>query len=196
MAESPEGDVVQTLLPAAPRPGLSVGGELPLAAMRGTSTVSAVLEQMRVADDEVAAVVAKSEWLAVDERRTANAVAAVFGIARAAVNALSDLAQERGWTVAIDAAARLGAKVREVRRDAYQLIDDVDPADRLEERRALRVRSTEVASTAVAALTVAQGGRSMLESSRESRWAREVQFALVQAQTHATREAWLDAAYR
>ena len=191
MAESTEGEVVQALLPAEQRPGLSVGGELPLAAMRGTSTVSAVLERLHVDDDEVAAVLPKTEWLAVDEHRTANAVAAVFGLARAAVNALADLAEDRGWATASDAAARIGAEVRDVRRQAYRLIDEVDPAEQLSERRALRVRSTALASTAVAALTVAQGGRSMLESSRESRWAREVQFALVQAQTHATREAWL-----
>ena len=196
MAESAEGEVVQALLPAVPRPGLSVGDELPLAAMRGTSTVSAVLEQLRISDDEVAAVLPKREWLTVDEQRTANAVPAVFGLARAAVNALAGLAKDRDWSTALDAAARLGVEVTDVRRQAYLLIDDVEPAERLSERRALRARSTAVASTAVAALTVAQGGRSMLESSRESRWAREVQFALVQAQTHATREAWLSEVYR
>jgi len=191
MAESPDGEVVQALLPSVVRPGLSVGNELPLAAMRGTSTVSAVLEQLRVSDDEVAAVLPKPEWLKADEHRTANAVPVVFGLARAAVNALADLAEGRGWTIASDAAARIGADVTDVRRRAYQLIDEVDPAEQLSERRELRARSTGLAATAVSALTVAQGGRSMLESSRESRWAREVQFALVQAQTHATREAWL-----
>lgn len=191
MAESPEGEVVQALLPAEPRPGLSVGDALPLAAMRGTSTVSATLEQLQIGDDEVAAVLSKREWLATDECRTANAIPAVFGLARAAVNALSNLAEDRSWVTASDAAKRLGAEVVDVRRQAYRLLDEVEATEQLEVRRDLRVRATVLASTAVAALTVSQGGRSMLESSRESRWAREVQFALVQAQTHATREAWL-----
>ncbi len=106
MAETSDGDVVQALLPASERAGLTIAGELPLAAMQGTSTVGALLDGMYVGDTEVARVLPKTEWLAVDAARTANAPPAVFGLTRAALNALIAAAQQRRWSTASDLATR------------------------------------------------------------------------------------------
>ena len=85
MAETNDGLVVQALLPAKERAGLTVTGELSLAAMQGTSTVGAVLERLFVADSEVAHAVPKRDWLVSDSlQRTANVPPNVVGLARAA----------------------------------------------------------------------------------------------------------------
>ena len=109
MAETPDGEVVQALLPASERRGLTITGELALAAMQGTSTVGAVLDGLKVEDAEVARVLPKSQWSAADSLRTANAPPAVFGLTRAALNALIPAAEARGSV----AAEQLGHRWRE-----------------------------------------------------------------------------------
>lgn len=189
MAETADGDVVQALLPASERPGLTITGELALAAMQGTSTVGAVLEGLRVEDAEVACVLPKSEWMAADLLRTANAPPAIFGLTRAALSALYAAAESRRS----DGALRLALGWRDtflsLRSRAYELTDDVDASEALDERVALRAQITKLAQDVTSALIVVQAGRAMLSSSPEQRWAREAMFALVQAQTQVTREA-------
>ena len=125
MAETPEGDVVQALLPASEREGLTITGELPLAAMQGTSTVGAVLDDVRVSDAEVARILPKREWSAADALRTANAPPAVFGLTRAALNALIAAADQRHWSTAADLAASWREQFEDTRARAYVLVDDV-----------------------------------------------------------------------
>jgi alkylation response protein AidB-like acyl-CoA dehydrogenase len=194
MAESPDGEVVQMLLPASDRPGLSITGELPLAAMQGTSTVGAVLDDLVVDDAEVAQVVPKDEWLAVDATRTANAPPAVFGLTRAALNALIAAAQQRRWESASGLAGQWQDRFERLRERAYELVDEVPAGEAIEERVAIRAEVTRLAQDVTSALVTVQAGRAMLLSSPEQRWAREALFALVQAQTQVTREA-LVAAY-
>jgi alkylation response protein AidB-like acyl-CoA dehydrogenase len=192
MAESPEGEVVQALIPASEREGLRITGTLALAAMQGTSTVGAVLEGLRVDDTEVAHRLSKEAWLTEDVRRTANAPPALFGLTRAVLNALTSAADRRGSPQAAKVAARWADELRAMRSRAYQLVDDVDAGEALDERRQLRAGVTRLAQDASSALIAVQGGRAMLTSSPEQRWAREALFALVQAQTFATREAFLE----
>jgi alkylation response protein AidB-like acyl-CoA dehydrogenase len=191
MAESPDGDVVQALLPASGRDGLRITGELSLAAMQGTSTVGAVLEGLLVDDGEVAHQLPKESWLAEDTQRTANAPPALFGLVRVVLNALSAAAAERGSPNAASLADRWSDELRAMRSRAYQLVDEVEPGGALDERRELRARITRLAQDASSALIAVRGGRAMLTSSPEQRWARESLFALVQAQTAATREGYL-----
>lgn len=195
MAETPDGDVVQALLPASERDGLHITGELGLAAMQGTSTVGAVLEGLRIDEGEVAHVLPKSQWLAEDAHRTANAPPALFGLTRVVLNALTAAADRRMSVEGARAAQHWVGELRRMRSRAYELVDDVDAAEALDERRQLRAGITRLAQDATSALIAVQGGRAMLTSSPEQRWAREALFALVQAQTHATREALL-ATYR
>jgi alkylation response protein AidB-like acyl-CoA dehydrogenase len=193
MAETEDGAVIQALIPAQERKGLRVTGELCLVAMQGTSTVGAVLEDAQVADAEVAHVVSKNDWLAADVQRTANVPAAVVGLARAALNALSREAEQRQSAEAADLAERWRRQLVRERADAYRLVDDVDPSQALGERRAIRASLTKLAQDATAMLVAVQAGRSMLMSSSAQRWAREALFALVQAQTAMTRTALIEA---
>lgn len=191
MAESPDGEVVQALIPATAREGLRITGPLLLAAMQGTSTVGAVLDGLRLEDAEVAHVVPKEEWLTSDAQRTANAPAALFGLTRIVVNALAAAANRRGSPDGSALAQQWGKELKTRRSRAYALVDDVDPAEALDERRHLRAAVTRLAQDATSALIAVQGGRAMLSSSPEQRWAREALFALVQAQTAETRTALL-----
>lgn len=189
MAETTDGVVMQALLPASDRAGLAITGELALAAMQGTSTVGAVLDGVSISDTEVANTLPKHQWAAADAQRTANAPAAVFGLARAALNALIAAAAKRNSAIASDVAKQWQVEFERVRYRAYTLIDDVAADEALDERVALRAQITRLAQDVTSALISVQGGRAMLLSSPEQRWAREALFALVQAQTQATREA-------
>lgn len=189
MAETPDGEVVQMLLPASDRAGLSITGELPLAAMQGTSTVGAGLDAMSVDEAEVAYVLSKDEWLATDATRTANAPPAVFGLTRAALNALIGASQQRRWESASALARQWQDRFVQLRERAYELVDDVPPGEAVKERVAIRAEATKLAQDVTSALVTVQAGRAMLLSSPEQRWAREALFALVQAQTQVTREA-------
>lgn len=191
MAETTDGQVVQALLPATERAGLTITGELALAAMQGTSTVGAVLEDMAVQDAEVARLLPKGEWSAVDAQRTANAPPAVFGLTRAALNALMIAADARGSGGAQRLTRQWQGTFCSLRSRAYELVDDVDPAEAIDERVRLRAEVTKLAHDVTAALITVTAGRSMLLSSSEQRWAREALFALVQAQTQVTRHALL-----
>ncbi|MFL6182074.1 MAG: acyl-CoA dehydrogenase [Actinomycetes bacterium] len=195
MAETNEGSVVQALLPARERAGLTVTGELSLAAMQGTSTVGAVLERLFIADSEVAHVVPKRDWSVSDRQRTANTPPNVVGLARAALNSLVLEAGQRQWAEAAELGGLWRSQLVEQRARAYQLSDEVDPSEKLSERRALRASLTKLALDATKALITVQAGRAMLTSSSAQRWAREAMFALVQAHTADTRNA-LIAAYR
>jgi alkylation response protein AidB-like acyl-CoA dehydrogenase len=191
MAETPEGDVVQALLPAAPRPGLVVTGPLALAAMGGTSTVGVRLEGLRVDADEVALVLPKATWAARDAERTANATPASLGLARAATSRLAAVADRRGSTASAALAERLAERIVAVRREAYALMDDVPAAEQLDRRVALRAEALDLAHRAAVAVVATEGGRAMLLDSPGQRWAREALFHLVQAQTAPLREQLL-----
>lgn len=193
MAETADGEVVQALLSASEREGLTITGELPLAAMQGTSTVGAVLDHLPISDAEVARVLPKREWLAADALRTANAPPAVFGLTRVALNALLAAAGQRQWASAAGLATRWQREFKDLRARAYGFVDDVAPSEAVAERIALRAQITKLAQDVTTALITVQAGRAMLLSSPEQRWAREALFALVQAQTQVTREALIGA---
>ncbi len=191
MAETDDGQVVQALIPAHERVGFVVTGPLGLAAMGGTSTVGAWLDTLPVDDDEVAAVVPKSDWLAQDTERTANAAPAVFGLMRAVIADLHRSGVERNQPLAVEAATTFAAQVRANREAAYRLVDEVPAGEALDERVLLRARSLVLLQRITAARVAAQGGSAMLLLSSAQRWAREGLFHLVQAQTRPLREALL-----
>jgi len=85
-------------------------------------------------------------------------------------------------------AHRWTERARQLRANAYALIDGVDEAEQLPERVFLRAESLHLLQQATAALVTVSGGRSMLLSSPAQRWAREALFLLVQAQTLPLRQ--------
>jgi alkylation response protein AidB-like acyl-CoA dehydrogenase len=199
MASTDDGDIVQAVLElprgaeaSNPRPGLHSAGLVPVAAMAGTHTHAVRADGVLVTDEEVASVVPKAEWDAADAARTANAPPHAFGLARAVVDALHRSADE-----APDAGARatlaeeFAHEVRELRAEAYRLVDDVAPTDRLVERRALRAQTHDVTLRAAAAYLTASSGSGIRLSHDAQRYVREAAFHLVQAQTPSTRDALL-----
>jgi hypothetical protein len=193
MTETSERQVVQALIPARERDGLVITGELSLAAMGGTSTVGAVLDGMYVTDAEVVDIVPKARWAAHDAQRTANVPSAVVGLARAAVDGILAVAEQRDWGQLGELGHRWREQLLHERAAAYVLIDEVDPATAIDERLALRASITRLAQGATSVLVLAEAGRSMLTSSAAQRWSREATFALVQAQTFASRNAVIEA---
>jgi hypothetical protein len=116
----------------------------------------------------------------------------VFGVVESALRLLVAEGERRGEPAARDAALRLGDVARDLRHEAYRLIDEVDPGDLLEERLRLRARAHQVLVEATTGLVVAGAGPSMAAGAVAQRKAREGLFLLVQAQTRASRTANLD----
>lgn len=186
-------DLVFALRPAGPQPGLSASAELPLAAMQATRTVELTFDGFPVPDADVALVLPRARWLADDRARTANASPAVFGLLRALLYALHRLGQERDLPEAVAFAARAGERAAAVRDAVYRLLDEVDPAERVDERLALRAAALTLLGQAAHAYVAACGGGGMSRYHPAQRWAREAMFHFVQAQTGAVRAATLTA---
>jgi alkylation response protein AidB-like acyl-CoA dehydrogenase len=188
--------IVLALLPGRDRPGLRAGPPLRLSVMGGTHTVALTIDDLAVGADEVLAVLDGPGWRAADATRTANATPASLGLLRRVVVALAALGEDRGRAEAVHAAFHLGSHAAALRTQAYALLLDVPPAERLPERIALRGELAGLTVRAAQALVAARSGSGLLADSPEQRWAREATFHLVQAQTAAVRAAQLTALTR
>ena len=185
-----DGRLVFALLPAVAQPGLTTS-PLELAAMQGTRTVALRLDGLRADDDDVTLVVDRQAWLETDRLRTANTGPQTFGLLRETVQRLGVTADRRADATAGRLARALAARTEDLRDRAYALLDDVAPAERVDERLALRAQALSLAVTATSALVAATGGSATSRSAAPQRLAREAQFHLVQAQTGPVREATL-----
>jgi alkylation response protein AidB-like acyl-CoA dehydrogenase len=188
MAVTDDQQVVEVLIPARLRPGLTVTRPLPLMAMGGTRTVGAVLESVVVTADEVAHIIPLDEWRRADENRTVNASPAVFGLLRAVIDELAAVGRARGSQPILDVAQAFADRARSLRAEAYRLIDDVPPDHAHVERLEVRAGSLLLAHEATASLIAASGGGAIGFGSSPQRWVREALFMLVQAQTGPLRD--------
>ncbi len=191
------GTLVSFVLPAgrsgeALPAGVDVGEPLQLLAMSGTHTRPITLTDVFVPDDQVVAVTDAVAWMAVDEQRTADANPAAFGLARACIAELSELADVRGDEVMAQLASSLADECREVRARAYALAEDPDRAGTRPARLQARADSLALASRAAQAVITARAGAAMLSGTPAERRLREAMFLLVQAQTADTRRAQLE----
>lgn len=177
-------EVVFGLVPAD-RPGLTSRGELQLAAMGGTSTHAVEYDGLLVRDDEVILRKDFAGWADVDAVMNRNVQPSTFGIALAALDLLDP--------VAADAAAALRARVLDVRRRAYRLMDEAEPAEDGDERLALRAQALLLGLETCTALVAARGGRGMSLSDPAQRLLRAAAFQLVHSQAAHIRTATLDA---
>ena len=189
LAQTPDDRIVSLVLPAQERPGLVVEGPVELAAMAATSTVRVRITDMDVADDDVASLVSRDDWLQADSVRSSNVSSAVFGLLAAIVNDLFALGERRDLPAAREAAESFAVRGMAMRAAAYQLIDDAPADHELDERLRLRAAATQLAVHAAAARVAAEGGAAMTLASPAQRWAREALFYLVQAQTSALKIA-------
>lgn len=184
-----DGEVVFAFAEAREQPGLSPTEPLRLAALTGSRTVGLVLDGLVLPDDAVAVRTPHERWATDDRPKNTNTNPAVFGVARAAL-ALLDAG---GDDEASQTAASLRTRLDAARRDAYALVDEVPPAERLDDRLAVKMRAYALLRAATTAALSAGGGRAFGLSSPAQRLAREGLFLVVQGQTDEVRTAHLRA---
>ncbi|WP_371673392.1 acyl-CoA/acyl-ACP dehydrogenase [Streptomyces sp. NBC_00289] len=175
-------EVLFAFAEAREQPGLRASAPMRLAALTAARTVSLELDGLWLPEEAVALRAPHDRWAAADRLRTLNANPAVFGLTEAALTLLDE-----------DTAAPLRARLAEVRRRSYALIDGAAPHEHPAERLALRTRAYGVMQAATTAAVVAGGGRTMLLANKAQRLAREALFLMVQGQTAESRTAHLDA---
>ena len=188
---------ISFLLPAGhsgqPSPtGVQVGEPLALLAMSGTHTRPIRLDGVVIPDDQVVSVVDTGPWRAVDDQRTADAGPAAFGLTRAAVAELTEIAEQRHDEVMATLARDLAKECRTVRAEAYALADDPDRDGTRARRLQVRAHSLDLVTRAAMAVVTARAGAAMLQGCSAERRLRESMFLLVQAQTADTRRAQLE----
>ena len=182
-----EDEVVTAVLDARDQHGLTSGAPMRLAAMSATRTVTLDLDGLVVPDSAVLEVAPLEPWLEADRQKTANPSPHTFGLARECVRRLA----ERPDPLAQDLAGSLGEEVESLRATAYALLDDVPPAEQVDERLRVRAASLDLVVRCATALVTATGGSAMDLRHPAQRLAREAAFHLVQAQTGPVREATL-----
>jgi alkylation response protein AidB-like acyl-CoA dehydrogenase len=188
LVEATAGDserVVFGLVPAGDRSALHSAGELALAAMAGTSTHALRLDGLHLPDADVVLLSERAPWAAADERLNANVQPSTFGVALAALDLLAEHQSQ--------VAAALRDRVLSTRAQAYRLLDEVDPAEQVQERLALRAQALLLGLHCCTALLAARGGRGMDLHDPAQRLLRAASFQLVHSQAAHVRAATLDA---
>lgn len=168
--------------------GMHVHEPLKLLAMSGTHTRPITFDAVEVPDTNVAAVVDFESWSQADARKTIDVNPASFGVIRGAIEDLRATGERRADPQIVELAESLATQTRELRRSAYEAMDNNAPA---QERLAMRVRALEMTIQATTAVITAQAGASMRSGCSAERRVREAMFLQVQAQTASTRAASL-----
>jgi alkylation response protein AidB-like acyl-CoA dehydrogenase len=183
--------VVLALVEPRESTALRPGPLLATAALAAARTVPLAFEGHRVAAADVVSVQPWRQWAAGDALATVNVSPAVFGLAESSLRLLAEHGVRRREPAAVAAASALAAELDGVRSRAYRLVDDIPPADGVEERLELRARALRLAVDAGTALVAAGAGRAMSLEAPAQRKVREALFMLVQAQTADVRAATL-----
>lgn len=178
-------EVVFGLVPGGERPAMRSAGELGLAAMAGTSTHALTLDDLLLPDTDVVLLTERGPWAEADSRLNANVQPSTFGIALAAL----DLLEAREPSTA----GALRERVLSLRAKAYSLLDEVDPAEQVEERLAVRASALLLGVECCTALLAARGGQGMDLREPAQRLLRAAAFQLVHSQAPHVRAATLDA---
>lgn len=168
--------------------GLHVQEPLKLLAMSGTHTRPMTLDGVKVPDTNVAAMLNFDEWVTADAKKTIDVNPATFGIIRGAIAELMDVAIKRVDDQMVDLAEQLADEARQLRRSAYEAIDEQMDDDL---RVGLRAQALQMAVAASTAVITARAGAAMLTGCSAERRLREAMFLQVQAQTARTRAASL-----
>ncbi len=178
-------EVVFGLVPATERPAMRSAGELTLAAMGGTSTHALRFDDLRLPDSDVVLRAPRTPWAAADRDANGNVQPSTYGVALAALDLLEERAPAH--------AAVLRPRVLELRKQAYRLLDDVAPEERVGERLAVRACSLLLGIEVCTALLAARGGQGMDLADPAQRLLRAAAFQLVHSQAGHVRAATLDA---
>lgn len=168
--------------------GMHVHEPLKLLAMSGTHTRPITFDQVMVPDTNVAALIDFHDWQQADAVKTIDVNPASFGLIRAAVQELREIAETRQDPQLLELVESVGERARDLRRRAYAAIDSNGPAD---ERVSMRAQALRMAVDAATAVVTARAGAAMYSGCSAERRVREAMFLQVQAQTARTRAASL-----
>ncbi len=177
--------VVFGLVPAGDRPAMCSAGELTLAAMGGTSTHALRFAELLLPDADVVLLNDRGPWAEADRNVNCNVQPSTYGVALTAL----ELLEQRAPAIT----AVLRPRVLALRSEAYRLIDEVDPAQALTERLALRASSLLLSLEVCTGLLAARGGQGMDLADPAQRLLRAAAFQLVHSQAGHVRTATLDA---
>jgi alkylation response protein AidB-like acyl-CoA dehydrogenase len=172
--------------------GLTAGPQLALAAMGGTHTWPVRFDQFPVPASQFVSRQPAADWALNNSLVASDANPASFGIARACINELANVAQLSGQSSALRATEALRTEFESLRASAY-VAADAAAADRetaiatIDSRTELRARALDLAVRTSTALIVASGGRALTLSNDAQRHAREALFMMVQGQTSELR---------
>ena len=175
LVEPPKLDLVHSN--QMDRDDLQAGPSLSLAAMGGTQTWPVSFADFRVSGEQLVSRVPATEWHHANSLIAADANPASFGMARASINELTELAATTNQPTVAEAAASLRSELLDLRARAYADADlaSADPqmaAATVVERTALRAAALDLNLRAATALVAASGGGAMMLSSNAQRRAR------------------------
>jgi hypothetical protein len=139
-----------------------------------------------------------SRWNQADAATVCRVSPVVFGCIRGALADLHQVASRHDDAEALNLADDLARQCRQLRREAYGLIDgDPEASGQLRLRhRELRAQALDLAMRAAEAAVIAHAGAAMYAGCEAERRLREASFLLVQAQTADSRRASLDLLHR
>jgi alkylation response protein AidB-like acyl-CoA dehydrogenase len=153
-ATLPDGDTLLSWAPFASSDGLRLDPPMELVAMNGARTVAAACEGLRVRAEDVLA----GEPAGSRTRANTTTIPCLYGLARASVDDLEQLAARRAASASAAAAARLGERLERERRAFYAALPTLEDGPSEAPLAAARAAATQLAFDAIVALTVAVGG--------------------------------------
>jgi alkylation response protein AidB-like acyl-CoA dehydrogenase len=174
--------------------GIHLGDPLALLAMGGTHTRPMQFDAAELSDSQVLFVEDYSRWSEADAATVCRVSPMVFGCIRGAIADLHQVASRHNDARALTLAVDLAHECKQLRREAYVLID-ADPEGSGELRlrhRELRAQTLELAMRSAQAAVIAHAGAAMYAGCETERRLREASFLLVQAQTADSRRSSLD----
>ncbi len=168
-ATLPDGDTLLSWAPFASSEGLRLESPMDLVAMNGARTVAATCEGLRVRADDVLAV----EPAGSRARANTTAIPCLYGLARASIDDLEQRAARRGAPASAAAADRLRARLDGERRAFYAALPTLEDGPSEAPLAAARAAATQLAFSAIVALTVAVGGGANARTNPAQRRLRE-----------------------
>ena len=193
-ANTADGRLLWSLVPAAEGAGLTVSKSFDLMAYRATQTVALTFDRVRVPADAVLSVVDFADWNLRDRLLAARPNPLCIGVGDRALAELTVVAPDTAAEFAswwVEVADRAEAQCRLVDR-ATSSRDALGPDEvSVEAMAATRAETVLAAQRLTTALLSAVGGRAMEAGHPAQRLAREVLFYVIQAQSGDGRDELL-----
>lgn len=150
----PDGQALSAWVALRETAHLRFSPPMELVAIGASQTVSASVEGLVVGPDEIVAIGPN----ALRGRPNAPTVPCLFGLTRACINDLAELARRRDAPVSARAAERLAARLESQRWPFYELMAGRQEGEEVVALAEARAAATQLAFDAIGALIVASGG--------------------------------------